>query len=314
MKRETLIALSLIIVAIIVFAGYQVTLSKPVEKEEKTVRVGSKVQVDYIGMLEPKYDSLVFDTSMYDVAVDNITYPKVATFKMRDKSSYRPLMVHVGGKSESGYIQVVEGFSDGLIGMKVGETKTIVVPPDKGYGYGDKNLIKTLPLVETIRMRETWSKQQFVTYFDRNPEVGMEVENPIYHWPILVEVVLDNSVVIANMPEAGKEYQTVAWNIKVLNVDSTADNGNGTITVKHLISPDDIFRIKGSLSGNTDAQIFLKRAYLSKYEQALGTSQEGTFILTDVNETAGTYTIDYNDVTRGRTLVFWVKLISIDQW
>lgn len=323
MKRETIIALTLIVVVVIVFAGYQAMVSTSSETKEKTVRAGSKVQVDYIGMLEPKYNNLVFDTSMYSVAVDNITYPKVATFKMRAKNLYVPLKVHVEGDSESGYTKVVDGFSEGLIGMKVGETRTIVVPPDKGYGYGDKTLIKTLPLVETIRMRETWSNAQFKLYFDTSPEVGMLVKNPIYQWPMQVEVVLNNSVVVANEPVPGEEYTVVpgGWNVKVISVDSSADHGNGTIIVRHMLSSDDVFRIKGTLKDNPTAEIFLKRQYLSDYEQALSIglphgkdSVAKTFLLSDVNETAGTFTIDYNDVTKGRTLVFWVKLVSIDEW
>ncbi len=314
MKRESMVALSLIVVAIIVFAGYQIALAPSKGVEEKTVRAGSKVQVEYIGMLEPKYGSLVFDTSIYKVAVDNITYPKVATFKMKSKDLYTPLRVHVEGKSDGGYIKVVDGFSEGLIGMKVGDTKTIIVPPEKGYGYGDKNLIKTLPIVEKIRMRETYSVGQFKLFFDKSPEVGMVVENPIYHWPMVVEVVLNNSAVVRNDPEINSIYHSIAWDVKVLNIDSSADRGNGTITVKHLVDKSEIFRVKGSLKDNTDAQIFLKRSNMSLYEKALASGGDKTFILTDVNESAGTYTIDYNDVTKGRTLVFWVKLISIDKW
>ena len=322
MKRETIIALSLIIVAIIVFAGYQAAVSSPTKTEEKAVRAGSKVQVEYIGMLEPKYGSLVFDTSMYRIALDNQSYPKVATFKMRSKDGYAPLRVHVEGDSGGGYMKVVDGFSEGLIGMKVGETKTIIVPPDKGYGYGNKDLIKTLPLVENVRMKETWSSKQFLIYFGHDPKVGDTPINPIYGWPMVVLSVLDNSVVIANNPTIGEEYNTIgSWKVKVLDVDSTADKGNGTITVKHLLTKDDMFRIKGSLKNSTDAQIFLKREHLSLYEQALAVglpqskdATARTFLLTDVNETAGTFTIDYNDVTKGRTLVFWVKLVSIDEW
>lgn len=31
------------------------------------------------------------------------------------------------------YNQLIEGFVDGLLGMKIGDVKTIIVPPDKGY-------------------------------------------------------------------------------------------------------------------------------------------------------------------------------------
>ncbi len=293
MKKETLIAITLIVVALLVFAAYQISSSPATASKEKTVRDGSKVQVEYIGMLEPKYGNLVFDTSMYEVAINNDTYPKVATFRIHDKSVYKPLMVHVGKPSEGTYKQVVKGFSEGLIGMKVGETRTITVPPKEGYGMGDPSLIKTLPLVENVRMRETYSRPQFSAYFTESPHVGMVVEHPVYHWPMIVENVFDNYVVVRNNPGFNRTYSMDSWDIKVLGIDSTADNGNGTIEIRHLLTKDDMFRIKGT-------------GYVN--------GKEKTYILTDVNETAGTYTIDYNDVTQGRTLVFRVKLVSIDAY
>ncbi len=291
MKKETMVLITAILAVLVIFAAYQATISPVTGSEERGVRNGSKVQVDYIGMLAPEYGSLVFDTSIYDVAADNITYPKVATFKLRDRNQYKPLMVHVGEASEGGYTKVVDGFSEGLVGMKPGETRTIVVSPEKGYGNGDPSLIKTLPLVENVKMRETYSTKQFGAYFNAEPYVGEVVEHPLYHWPIVVENLFENYVIVRNEPETGKEYSTEGWNIRVLDVDSTADGGNGTITIKHLITKEDEFRTTGT-------------GYIKGIER--------TFILTDVNETAGTYTIDYNEVTRGRTLVFWVKLISID--
>lgn len=291
MKKESLIATTLIVVAILIFAAYQMSSAPVTANREKTVRDGSKVQVEYIGMLEPRYGSLVFDTSMYDVAADNQTYPKVATFRMHEKSLYKPLKVHVGEPSDGGYAHVVEGFSEGLIGMKVGETRTITVPPEKGYGMGNSSLVRTLPLVEDVRMRETYSTTQFSAYFDESPHVGMIVEHPKYHWPVVVENVFENYVSVRNNPELNSTYSVGPWNITVLSIDNTADGGNGSIEIRHLLTKDDIFRVKGT-------------GYLN--------GQEKTFILTDVNESAGTYTIDYNDVTQGRTLVFWVKLVSID--
>ena len=35
--------------------------------------------------------------------------------------------------------QVIKGWDEGLVGMKVGEKKTLTVPPEKGYGPNDYN-------------------------------------------------------------------------------------------------------------------------------------------------------------------------------
>ncbi len=297
MKKWMVYAITWIVVIALVAGGYYAFAihSQPEPEKEKAVRDGSKVQVDYIGMLAPEYGGgLVFDTSMYDVAIDNVTYPKTPTFQMRAKEQYIPLRVHVGEPSDGGYIQVVKGFSDGLIGMHPGESKVITVPPDKGYGMGDPNLIETHNLTETVPVREEYPEQRFIYEFGMNPKVGMVVENPRYHWNMRVENVFDGYAIVINEPEVGKLYFNGVWNITVTEIDSSANNGTGIITVKNVISPEDAYHIKGT---GTDAY-----------------GKEKTFVLTDVNETAGTYTIDYNDLTKGRTLIFTVHLISIDSY
>jgi len=175
--------------------------------------------------------------------------------------------------------------------MKPGEEKYITLTPEEGYGFGNSTLVQTKNLVQEVRMRETYSKSQFSVYFMESPKVGMVVKHPIYHWRMVVENVFENYVMVRNNPELNHSYHTGSWDIKVISMDSTADNGNGTIEIRNILSKDDIFKLKGT-------------GYVG--------GQEKTFILTDVNETAGTYTIDYNDIKEGRTLVYWVKLISID--
>ncbi|UCD93047.1 MAG: FKBP-type peptidyl-prolyl cis-trans isomerase, partial [Methanobacteriota archaeon] len=44
------------------------------------------------------------------------------------------LLVSVDPANQDGtYIGVIPGFSEGLIGMKTGETNVAIVPPSKGY-------------------------------------------------------------------------------------------------------------------------------------------------------------------------------------
>ena len=78
-------------------------------------------------------------------------------------------------------------------------------------------------------------------------------------------------------------------------MDSSADNGNGTITVENLLTPDDAYHIKGT-----------------GVPMHSSDGKEMTFVVTSVDPANGTYTIDYNDLTKGRTLIFIVELVSID--
>lgn len=55
---------------------------------------------------------------------------------LRDDSYSRgsPLGVSVNPANQDEiYVEVIDGFSEGLLGLKTGETKVVVVPPNKGY-------------------------------------------------------------------------------------------------------------------------------------------------------------------------------------
>lgn len=109
---------------------------KYVQTPEKIVEEGDCVVVNYIG----KYASngTVFDTSYESVAKENGIYDANRT--------YEPLKIFVdssGTKSPpSGYenfsSSMIKGFMEGLIEMKEGETKTVTIPPEKGYGVKPK--------------------------------------------------------------------------------------------------------------------------------------------------------------------------------
>ncbi len=45
-----------------------------------------------------------------------------------------PYTVSLAGLSSSGGFALVRGFREGLLGMKVGGKRTVVIPPDLGYG------------------------------------------------------------------------------------------------------------------------------------------------------------------------------------
>ncbi len=97
-----------------------------------TVQNGDVVKVDYVGTLE---DGEVFDTSLPQVA---------AEAGLPSRSAYEPLNFTVGGG------QVVPGFEQGVIGMKVGEEKTITIPPEQAYGQRDPSLVVEVPLENVV--------------------------------------------------------------------------------------------------------------------------------------------------------------------
>src|SRR5690606_6064651 len=98
---------------------------------DRVVRSGNTVQVDYVGRLE---NGAVFDTSIEETAREEGIY--------NEGRRYVPLIFKVG----SG--QVIEGFNDGVIGMREGEERNLTIPPEKAYGEYDEALILTVPLEE----------------------------------------------------------------------------------------------------------------------------------------------------------------------
>ena len=82
-----------------------------------TAQNGDTVSVHYVGKFP---GGKVFDTSMKAEAI------KAGLFNLaRD---YKPLQVVLGRH------QVISGFEEALVGMKINETKDITLPPEKAYG------------------------------------------------------------------------------------------------------------------------------------------------------------------------------------
>lgn len=84
-----------------------------------TIQAGDRVRFEYTGRL---LDGTVFDTSRESIAEES---GLAEDFPDRD---YDPLTVEVGSE------RLVEGLDEAMVGMTEGESKTVTVPPEKGYG------------------------------------------------------------------------------------------------------------------------------------------------------------------------------------
>lgn len=91
------------------------------------VKTGDTVKVDYVGTL---VDGTVFDTSLKAEA-------QKAGLPLRP--SYEPLEFRVGGG------QMIKGFDDAVLGMRVGGEKTVRIPPAEAYGEKRTDLILEVP-------------------------------------------------------------------------------------------------------------------------------------------------------------------------
>jgi peptidylprolyl isomerase len=139
------------------------------------VASGNKIKVHYTGKLT---DGTVFDSSR----------------------GREPLEFTAGAG------QMIKGFDDGVIGMSVGEIRTLLIPSDEAYGPVQEELLIPFPL------------SQFPP--NMNPEIGMELTlttqdgRPV---PVVVaEIEAEVAILDANHPLAGKDLQFEVELVEIL--------------------------------------------------------------------------------------------------
>lgn len=277
-KRDTIAIVAILVaVGIVGWAVWHFVLeATPVH--ERTAAMGDKVTVDYIGWFE---DGRVFDTSLPNVATDNATYPKAPSFAFRGTGSYKPFEFTVGQG-------VIVGWSEGTVGMKLKDTRTVVVPAEKGYGKTDTSKVFVMDIVESVPVIQETSVQWFKDNYSTNPNVGVVVKDKDYGWEKSVISVQGDVVTVRNEPVIGNILETSwPWKLKVASVDSSANSGLGEIKVRHLIDPSEVNNTKGTYKGQT-------------------------FYLTGLDLSKGKFTIDENDFVVGKTLIFRISLLKFN--
>jgi FKBP-type peptidyl-prolyl cis-trans isomerase 2 len=135
---------------------------------------GSSVSVNYTGRLE---DGTIFDTSLHEGRT-----PLTATL---------------------GQGQLIPGFENGLMGMSVGEKKTIEINPSDAYGEVNPQMMSEVPL----------------TQVPSGVKVGDQLQGQNQYGPVnvVVKEVKDDSVILdMNHPLAGKK---LIFDLEVVSVD-----------------------------------------------------------------------------------------------
>lgn len=103
------------------------------------LKEGDFVRINYTGKITGS--NTVFDTTFEKVAKDKGIFD--------EKIRFKPTPVVIG----SGH--VIGGVDEALVGMEVGEKKTIEVPPEKAYGKRDPSLVKVVPVKDFKRQGVT---------------------------------------------------------------------------------------------------------------------------------------------------------------
>jgi len=264
-----------------------------------TVAVGDNATVNYIGSFGSGAEiGRTFDTSIFSVYQNNVTYPKSLEFALGHSGSpanYTPLPTHIGssGQYTIGNLTfgtTVTGFWQGLVGMTGNTTRYIVIPDTLGYGPLNSSCTQTLPLAYTVPVYVTLTPSQFsLTYPGVSSSIGTTFTDPIYGWSDLVLNVNTSAIVVDHLPTLGQTTRSGGWNITVTALTSTQ------VSVLNLLTPSNYGRVLGTFTSSMTCN---------------GQSQTH-FLISSVNPANGTYTTNWNSEVTGQTLVFRVTIIDI---
>ena len=108
--------------------------------------------------------------------------------------------------------QMIKGFDQGVIGMKIGDTKTIKLHPEDAYGFRNEEAVQEVP------------KNQFPADFSYNVGSTVQGQNPDGQ-QITAQIISEQTDTVTldfNHPLASK---TLNFDIELLSItDSTSGN------------------------------------------------------------------------------------------
>jgi len=294
--------LILLLIAVILFSGCV---------GEKTVTMGDNISVDYIGSLD---NGKVFDTSIEKVANENNLSPRVG--------GYKPLKFTVGKGG------VIQGFDEGVIGMKVGETRTLTIPPEKGYGPTRTELIHVFPIVQVIP-ETTEMPQEIeipVSQFERvigpghkagetvgipDTNINLTILNITASNDSLSSKIKNGDTSIVSLSYKLKVGDTIwskgaPWNETVIKID------NKNITLRANVSTNAIVQLQGAPWNSTVVSMDNVNITL-RHNPIPDTIVPSMFGQTKVSFNETSIIMDQNPELAGKTLIFKVTLVSIDK-
>ncbi len=276
----------LLFAAVILFSGC-------VSQSQKTVKNGDNISVDYTGSIQ---NGKVFDTSIESVAKEN----NLSTTGRH----YRPINFTVG-KGD-----VIKGFDEGVIGMKVGETKSMIIPPENAYGPIKPELIQAYPIIQVIpttfpRIVER-PISMFETTFGKGHKQGDIVTLPSTTINMTVQNISSNVTLSYNF-KVGDLIPTpgAPWNETVAKIDDK------NITVNYSLKKGDIVQYPDA-PWNTTVIDINETAVTLRHNAIPETEIRSTFGMTKISFNETSIIFDQNSPLAGKTLVFNVTVRSIE--
>lgn len=268
------------------------TATSSVSTSQSVVVSGSVVKVDYTGRFE---DGTIFDSSRQEDAMKGSNYSSGRT--------YEPISFQIGAG------QMIPGFENSVIGMKVGEKKTITIVPKDAYGEATMEQDIPREVIES-RFTRTVEKEQFADTITRTVPTSMLGEKGVN---IKKGEKIDANGVQATVLDLASGSVTLSientqnpFYKKGLKVGTTAEVEKNIITIKSLTETGVTIEVENKSSP------FYGKELTSGLEAPLPQAGSGSTIkILSVTQTGATVIIPNPHPLAGKTLIFDVELKDI---
>lgn len=229
-------------------------------KTETAVQEGSLIYVDYIA--KTRDDGMIFDLTLEEVAKNEGLY--------KENDRYEPILVSVGSN------WLLEAIEEGLVGMKVGESKSITVPPERGAGKRDPSLVKKMAKMRLEKLGVRIQRGEKVT-------VGREQGT-------ITQVLGRTAIIDFNPPLAGK---TLVFEVTVKGIISDPNDKIMAVLKRRLPGvPEDKYSV--SIKGKTITIDFPKESrYIQDFQYAeIGVAMDALKVIDSVDKVKMIVTYD----------------------
>jgi FKBP-type peptidyl-prolyl cis-trans isomerase 2 len=206
-------------------------------------------------------------TTTKEVVASDAKIAKTNWFR-KSKPEFGPEVVIAGDTS------TLPELSKNVLGMKLGEKKSVSLPPSRGFGQPEPDKILTLPTKKKIPAEIVLPVKEFVNRFEKLPEKGAKVRFVPYFQSEIKAVTSTHVTLLAQIKE-----------------DKTFDHGFGITTV----SPED-----------QQIVITLKPVIGASFKH---NGKNGRII----ESGADTFKVDFNHPGAGQNLQLDIEIVSIEK-
>lgn len=254
------------------------------------IKVGDSVSIDFILYA----DGRVSNTNIEKVAKENnISIPQPLT--------NMPLIFKVGEG------RVIKGLEEGVIGMRLGESKNLTIPPEKAFQI-DSGLIKVIPIIEKIPATRILSKKFVIPEETFDYQFGPHKAGDIVQIPetdinATIKSINSSAVSLEFNLKDGDVVNAAPFKEMVENVDEN------NITLKAYVTKNETINWTAwntTIIDINSKNVTLKHNYIP---DTILNTPEGE-LKVHFNETS--IILDQNQKLAGKTLIFNVTIKSIN--